>query len=141
MAALTRGRAIEHGTVNKNPLAMSDHKPFWACVENLSSVLDQHVWVSSPFPHQCVFASRQGIPLKSTYGVGSSGIIVTTLLLDCEGGLREEVTMSGNIVQQCLPTIEVKVCLVPVECFEVSSVVQCRYEVHNRRIEVGNWRK
>ena len=67
----------------------------------------------------------QGTPPESTYGVGSSRIIVATLHLVREGGLREQVTMSGNVFQQRLPAIEVKVGLVAIECFEVSSVDQC----------------
>ena len=61
--------------------------------------------------------------LESTYGVGSSRFLIATLLLVREGGLREEITMSGNIFQQCLPAIKVKVGLVAVECLEVSFVV------------------
>lgn len=58
--------------------------------------------------------SLQGMPLESTYGVGSSRIVIATLPLVCEGGLREEITMSCNVFQQCLPAIEVEVGLVAV---------------------------
>lgn len=69
------------------------------------------------------FMSVHFMSLESTYRIGSSRLLITTLLLVREGGLREEITMSGNVFQQCLPAIEVKVGLVAVECFEVSSVV------------------
>ena len=54
MGALAWECAIEHGTVNENPLAVSDDKPFWACIKNLSRVVDQHVLVPFQFPYQCI---------------------------------------------------------------------------------------